>query len=259
MRGFNRLIFRRCDGYGVRMQCVDDQILEHFNAQGYAILPKILDANAVQSLLSAISKVENEGDSRQQKRGQMYAVRNLLARVPNVAKLAMSPTIRALVEPILGSDAKVVRALLFDKTAGANWKVAWHQDLSIAVNERIDVEGFGPWSMKAGVQHVQPPVSVLKRMLTVRVHLDDCFEDNGPLLVLGGSHAAGVLSRAQVADWRGKVAPVACTVGAGGVVLMRPLLLHASSAATAPRHRRVVHLEFASGELPGALTWAAEE
>ena len=258
MRGFNRLIFRRCDGYGVRMQCVDDQILEHFNAQGYAILPKILDANAVQSLLSAISKGEDEGDSRRQKRGQMYALRNLLARVPNVAKLAMSPTIRALVEPILGSDAKVVRALLFDKTAGANWKVAWHQDLSIAVRERIEVEGFGPWLVKAGVQHVQPPVAVLHRMLTVRVHLDECLEDNGPLLVLPGSHAQGVLSPVQIADWRGKVAPIACTIGAGGVVLMRPLLLHASSAATTPKHRRVIHLEFASGELPGGLQWAVD-
>jgi ectoine hydroxylase-related dioxygenase (phytanoyl-CoA dioxygenase family) len=243
----------------LRMPGTHQQILEQIDAQGYAILPHILDANAVQSLLSVISKADDEGDSRRQKRGQIYALRNLLARVPEVAELAFSPAMRALVDPILGPHARVVRALLFDKTAGANWKVAWHQDLSIAVSERIDVEGFGPWSMKAAVQHVQPPIAVLERMLTLRLHLDDCFEDNGPLLVLAGSHAAGVLSPAQVADWRARVAPVACAVGAGGVVLMRPLLLHASSAATAPRHRRVVHLEFASGELPGSLKWAVEQ
>ena len=240
------------------MPCIDEQLLEQVELSGSATIPNVIEVDAVERLCAGLCKAVLDGDDQRQKRGQVYAVRNLLARVPDVAELAASPAIRSLVEPILGPDAKVVRALLFDKTPGANWKVAWHQDLSIAVRERIDVEGFGPWSVKAGVQHVQPPVAVLQLMLTVRLHLDDCFEDNGPLLVLPGSHARGVLSPAQIADRRQKVAPMACTAGAGGVVLMRPLLLHASSAATTPRHRRVIHLEFASGELPSGLQWAVE-
>jgi ectoine hydroxylase-related dioxygenase (phytanoyl-CoA dioxygenase family) len=195
-------------------------------------------------------------DSVREKAGRVYAVRNLMAAVPAVAELATSPALRALVEPVLGGRAFPVRALLFDKTPGANWKVAWHQDLSIAVRTRIDVPGFGPWSVKAGVHHVQPPASVLERMLTVRLHLDDCGPDNGPLLVLPGSHVAGALSPAGVREWRARVAPVACHAPAGGAVLMRPLLLHASSAASAPGHRRVIHVEYANADLPGGLEWA---
>jgi ectoine hydroxylase-related dioxygenase (phytanoyl-CoA dioxygenase family) len=156
---------------------------------------------------------------------------------------------------MLGTKARVVRGLLFDKTPDANWKVAWHQDLSIAVRQRIEVPGFGPWSNKAGVTHVQPPVAVLENMITVRLHLDDCGPENGPLRVLPGSHSAGVLAPASIGQWTRDVAPVDCHVAAGGAVVMRPLLLHASSTANCPGHRRVVHLEFASGPLPGGLEW----
>jgi ectoine hydroxylase-related dioxygenase (phytanoyl-CoA dioxygenase family) len=109
--------------------------------------------------------------------------------------------------------------------------------------------------VKARVRHVQPPLRVLEAMLTARIHLDDCLEDNGPLLVLPGSHRHGILSPDDIQDWRAKVPPVACPARAGDVLLMRPLLLHASSAAANPAHRRVVHLEFAATDLDGGLEW----
>ena len=152
-----------------------------------------------------------------------------------------------------------MRGILFDKTPGANWNVVWHQDLSIAVRERRDVPGFGPWSQKAGVAHVQPPPTILERMLTVRLHLDDCDEANGPLLVLPGSHRSGRLTPEQVQQWRGKTAAVPCLVPSGGALLMRPLLLHASSSSQSPRHRRVVHLEYAAEALPEGLEWAVKQ
>ena len=117
------------------------------------------------------------------------------------------------------------------------------------------MEGFAPWSVKARVVHVQPPREVLEGMVTLRLHLDDCFEENGPLYVLPRSHAHGVLSPAEVERWRATVRPAACVAPAGGVLVMRPLILHASSPATSPSHRRVVHLEYASGHLPGGLQW----
>jgi ectoine hydroxylase-related dioxygenase (phytanoyl-CoA dioxygenase family) len=126
------------------------------------------------------------------------------------------------------------------------------------VKERRDVEGFGPWSVKAGVVHVQPPASVLAGMLTVRLHLDDCGLENGPLRVVPGSHKLGVSDAAAIADARNRIAEATCAVGAGSVVLMRPLLLHASSPATVAGHRRVIHLEFAAAELPGGLEWHDE-
>jgi hypothetical protein len=85
-------------------------------------------------------------------------------------------------------DAFAVPATLFDKTADANWLVPWHQDLTICVKKKVDVPGYGPWTIKAGVPHVQPPVAILDRRLAVRIHLDNCSERNGALRVLPGTH-----------------------------------------------------------------------
>ena len=133
--------------------------------------------------------------------------------------------------------------------------MAWHQDLTIAVRERREVAGFGPWSTKAGIPHVQPPAEVLERKVTLRIHLDRCGPDNGPLRVVPGSHRGGRLDAAAIADHRQRVAEVSCLVDRGGVVILRPLLLHASSAALRPGHRRVIHLECAAEDLPGGLEW----
>lgn len=148
-----------------------------------------------------------------------------------------------------------MRGILFDKTPDANWKVAWHQDLSIAVRAKHDALGYGPWSVKAGIPHVQPPVNVLRSMLTVRLHLDECDERNGPLQVLPGSHVDGVLAPAEIETWRQRIKPVACLVPAGGALLMRPLILHASSPAKRPTHRRVIHIEYAAAELADGIEW----
>jgi ectoine hydroxylase-related dioxygenase (phytanoyl-CoA dioxygenase family) len=150
-----------------------------------------------------------------------------------------------------------VRGILFDKLPGANWKVTWHQDLSIAVKERHELPGYGPWSVKEGVPHVQPPIEVLKKMLTLRLHLDDCFVDNGPVRVLAKTHDMGLLDTAKIAALRQQLPEIPATTSAGGILLMRPLLLHASSAAVAPKHRRVIHIEYAQSELPPPLKWNA--
>src|SRR5207248_2544553 len=127
--------------------------------------------------------------------------------------------------------------------------------LSIAVRERKEAEGFGPWSVKAGVLHVQPPAAILEKMLTVRLHLDDCPEQNGPLRVIPGSHLLGRLREGAISALTTPAAPVVCTVARGGVLLMRPLLLHASSPSQQPGHRRVLHIEYAASPLPGGLQW----
>ena len=161
-----------------------------------------------------------------------------------------------MAETVLGGGAFVTRAILFDKTPDANWSVPYHQDGTIAVRNQVPVAGFGPWSTKDGVMHVQPPARVLERMVTIRIHVDPCGASNGPLTVLPGSHARGFLTDAEIASWKSAVAPVVCTADAGVAVVMRPLLLHASPKALTPAHRRVIHLEFAEGPLPGGLEWA---
>ena len=155
---------------------------------------------------------------------------------------------------LLGHKARPVRGILFDKTPQANWKVPWHQDLTIAVKERHERENFTAWSIKDGVPHVQPPLQVLAAMLTIRLHLDDCF-DNGPLRVLPATHREGRLDSAQIAHKRATIEPTICRAARGDALLMKPLLLHASSAGEKPTHRRVLHLEWANQDLPAPLQW----
>ncbi len=163
---------------------------------GFAIVPQVISTTQVAQFSAALAAVaDSAGEGR---RGGMYALRHLLELVPAARALAAAPAVRALVEPLLGPACFVARSLLLDKTEMANWKVAWHQDLSIAVRARSETAGFGAWSEKAGVWHVQPPVEVLARMLTVRLYLDDCGATNGPLRVLPGSHRAGRLDAAGI-------------------------------------------------------------
>jgi ectoine hydroxylase-related dioxygenase (phytanoyl-CoA dioxygenase family) len=204
-----------------------------------------------------IEELESIGDDEfvSQRAGKAFGIRNLLNVAPAVARLAQCESIRALVEPIQGTGARVVRAIFFDKTPVANWKVAWHQDLTIAVRQRLQVEGYGPWSLKAGIAHVQPPVQVLENILALRVQLDDADESNGALIVIPGSHERGRLSHEEIQRFKEKATPVVCRASKGDVLMMRPLLLHASSASQNPMHRRVLHLEYSAGALPSGLEW----
>ena len=133
----------------------------------------------------------------------------------------------------------------------------WHQDMTIEVAERFETPGFGPWSIKHGIHHVQPPVEILENMVSVRIHLDDCTVANGPLRVIPRTHRFQKLSIEEILSWREQYGEQAITIGRGGVLLMSPLLAHASSSAESPDHRRVIHIDYANCSLPGALKWRA--
>jgi ectoine hydroxylase-related dioxygenase (phytanoyl-CoA dioxygenase family) len=225
---------------------------EILRESGFAIVPDVIGPAAVEALQEAMSQLEDAPEARG--KSGVYGARHLLTVSPEVRDLAASTDLRDLVAPILGSDAFAVRALFFDKIPSANWKLGWHQDSVIAVRERRDVPGFGPWGVKAGVVQVQPPAEILARMLAVRVHLDDCDAENGPLRVLPGSHCHGWLD-SEIDDWKRSVPEFVCKVPRGGAMVMRPLILHASSPAVRPDHRRVVHIEYASEPLPSGLEW----
>lgn len=229
--------------------------LAQIERDGFSVIENVVDAKVVERLVNVLSATATGDHVVQRRAGSLYAVRDLLRQSPEVTALCRSSAMRHLVEPVLGKSAVAVRGILFDKTDGANWKVAWHQDLSIAVREKKDTEGYGPWSVKAGVPHVQPPCDVLRRMLTVRLHLDDCNETNSPLRVVPGSHRCGVMNAQMVDQCRERGPIVECHVPAGGALVMRPMLLHASSPAKEPRHRRVIHIEYAGGVLDSGLEW----
>ncbi len=178
-------------------------------------------------------------------------------------------TSRAAAMPILGADgvlgriaataigagARPVRAILFDKSEQTNWSLAWHQDRTIAVKHRLAVEGFGPWTVKAGMQHVAPPFDLLSRMVTLRAHLDDVPADNAPLLIAPGSHCAGRVSEDSIDAVVRQCGVMACLANAGDVWLYATPILHASERAARPTRRRVLQVDYAAEDLPGGLEW----
>jgi ectoine hydroxylase-related dioxygenase (phytanoyl-CoA dioxygenase family) len=180
-------------------------------------------------------------------------MRNLLA-LPFISDLAQNPKLLQFVHSVLGHHAFVFKATFFDKNPEANWLVPWHQDLTIPVDRQfeypVEHPGWGPWSTKAGVLFVQPPTPILEKNLAVRIHLDSCLPNNGALKVLPKTHQMGRLSPKQITELRQQIPAHTCAVNAGGIVLMRPLLLHASSKSTLVSHRRVIHFEYAVQQLP---------
>lgn len=224
--------------------------LRNLDALGFAVVADALSAAEIASLVALTDALPPA--KADEARG---GYRDLFPLLPPVRKLASHPGIRRWPAAVLGPGCFAVRATLFDKTPDANWKVTWHQDVTIPARERVERPGFGAWSTKSGIPHVQPPTAILENMLTVRIHLDPCGLDNGPVRVLPGSHHHGKLKPGSIADWKERVASVTAPCGAGGLLLMRPLLLHASSPSAAPGHRRVIHLEYAAGPLPEGLRW----
>lgn len=161
----------------------------------------------------------------------------------------------AIAAEAMGGAPRPVRAILFDKTGAANWSLPWHQDRVIAVRERRDVPGFGPWTRKHGALHVAPPFDILAGMTTLRLHLDPVPADNAPLLIAPGSHRLGRVAEADIAAAIARCGVHACLAQAGDVWLYATLILHASEAAARPARRRVLQVDYAVGDLPGGLEW----
>ena len=222
-------------------------LLSQIEQDGYAVVQGVLGHEQIAVLSDFIHPLL--------KLNSPAGVRNLAYRLPAVRVLAESNRVRALIEPILGKEAKLVRSVLFNKDQDTNWQVAWHQDLAIAVQSRDEVTGFTSWSVKEGITHVQPPTAILEKMLTVRLHLDAADENNGGLWVSPGSHRLGRIPAGEAAAVAARHGKILCSVQPGDVLMLRPLLLHASRKAVLENPRRVIHLEFAGVALPKSLAW----
>lgn len=160
-----------------------------------------------------------------------------------------------LVSSTFGSPARAVRAILFDKTARSNWTLGWHQDRTIAVRERVVQPGFAHWTVKSGVIHVEPPFSIIERMLTARIHLDAVTATNAPLLIAPGSHRLGRIAEGEIDAVVARCGSVPCLAAAGDVWLYRASILHASKKSSGSGSRRVLQIDFSAEESPGGLQW----
>lgn len=205
---------------------------------GFEIIPGVVSEGAIRSIATSL-----EYSPVQRSRA---GIRNAF-RVSTVRLLAKDEKLARYAKNVLGDGAIPFRATLFDKSPRANWLVVWHQDTALPIRERRDTPGWGPWSVKEGVTCAHAPASALEQILAIRVHLDDSNEDNGPLRILPGTHTTGVLSDDAICDLAKRLPAINCCVRAGGIVLMRPLIVHSSSKVRAENvRRRVLHIEYAA-------------
>jgi ectoine hydroxylase-related dioxygenase (phytanoyl-CoA dioxygenase family) len=210
---------------------------EAIEETGYAVRPGLFSQEYLDHILEEINRL-----APQRSRA---GVRHALSLAP-VAALAQPPLLIDLACAVLGADAFPYRATLFDKSPSANWLVVWHQDTALPLRERLELPGWGPWSIKAGVHYAHAPAAALSKVLALRVHLDDSTDENGPLRVLPRTHELGVLSDDSLDELSTRIAAVDCIVPKGGVLAMRPLLVHASSKSHNEMPRRVLHIEYAA-------------
>jgi len=205
--------------------------------RGFSILPSMFSQNETGELVRDLGK----SALRRSKAGIRHALRHEAIR-----DLAAEPKLLIVARDFLGPEATPFRATLFDKSPQANWLVVWHQDTALPLRERRDASGWGPWSVKDGIIYAHAPATALSQVLAIRVHLDDSEEDNGPLRVLPGSHVKGVLSDDDIEQLVQRISPTDCLVTRGGVIAMRPLIVHASSKSHSDCPRRVIHIEYAA-------------
>jgi ectoine hydroxylase-related dioxygenase (phytanoyl-CoA dioxygenase family) len=204
---------------------------------GFAIVPEVLTGKEIERLLDRIEVAAP--------RRSRAGVRHALGLSP-VAELARQANVMQFARAVLGDSAFPFRATLFDKSPKSNWLVVWHQDTALPLRERRETAGWGPWSVKEGVTYAHAPAASLSQILALRVHLDHSTALNGPLRVLPATHTLGVLDDDRVHELAAETTAIECLVPVGGVLAMRPLLVHSSSKSQADADRRVLHIEYAA-------------
>lgn len=220
---------------------------------GFTVIDAVYTDAEVNHIITAIESADKTGPLFRQT-DDLFAIRQFLRAIPDVSALLFNNRLKKLLPGIFGEGYFVVKSIYFDKPALSNWFVAWHQDLTISVDKKIEVVGYGPWTVKHKQFAVQPPLNILQDNFTIRVHLDDTNEGNGALKVIPGSHLDGI-SRPENIDHE-TTTSVSCNVPAGGVMIMKPLLMHASGRSSNNKKRRVVHIEFSRARLAGGVNWA---
>lgn len=225
----------------------------NFKTEGYTVVEAFYTSDEINQIVKIIDELTPTSPTFR-KHEQLFAIRQILKEAPQLTKIIFNQKLTKLIDEVMGKDYFVTKSIYFDKPPASNWFVSYHQDLTISVNARATLTGFDNWTVKQGQYAVQPPLAVLDNCFTLRIHLDDTDEQNGALKVIPASHQKGIY-RAEHVNWA-QASEVFCKVNRGGIMLMKPLLLHASNRTTNQKRRRVIHIEFSNVELPSEIQWA---
>ena len=226
------------------------------NSEGFAIINDIYSENEIEKLISLIEDVtENESENATFRKSQdLFAIRQFHKEVPETLDFIFNENLKEIIESNFGSGYFITKSIYFDKPEKSNWFVAYHQDLTISVNKKIEVANFENWTVKQNQFAVQPPKEILEDNFTIRIHIDKTTKDNGALKVINNSHSKGIL-RIENLNFETEKETI-CEVEKGGIMIMKPLLFHASNKTTNNERRRVIHIEFSKQQLPAGLEWS---
>ncbi|MEA1851242.1 phytanoyl-CoA dioxygenase family protein [Chryseobacterium sp. MHB01] len=220
---------------------------------GFTVINNVFSEEEIKKIGEIIQNIDTSKETFR-KSDDLFAIRQFLKEIPQARQLVFNENIKNIITEIFGEQYFVVKSIYFDKPEKSNWYVAYHQDLTISVDKKTDLPGFGPWTTKPNQFAVQPPIDILENIFTIRIHLDDTDEYNGALKVIPTSHAKGIY-RPETIDWSVETETI-CRVHKGGIMLMKPLLLHGSNRTTNGKKRRVIHIEFSDRQLPEELKWS---
>lgn len=226
---------------------------KELETNGFTILESIYSLKEVENICNEIEKISDSTNLTFRKTKDLFAIRQFLKEAPSVEKLIFNNVLKEILESIFGKEYFVVKSIYFDKPEESNWFVGYHQDLTISVDKKLELKDFSNWTLKQNQYSVQPSDEVLKNICTVRIHLDDTNEENGALKVIPNSHHEVI--RLDTFDFKNKKETF-CNVPKGGIMIMKPLLFHASYKTTNKERRRVIHLEFSNKNLPNELSWS---
>jgi len=224
--------------------------------KGFSIVDQIYNDSEIDSLISFIDNAD-QTNTTFRKSADLFAIRQVVKEIPEILPLVFNDNLKNLISSILGNDYFIVKSIYFDKPENSNWYVAYHQDLTISVDKKAEIENFVNWTKKQNQFAVQPPISILENIVTLRIHLDETNSENGALKVIENSHSKGIF-RPEKINWENEK-EITCNVNKGGVMLMKPLVLHSSGRTTNNKKRRVIHIELSNINLPKELNWAEKQ
>lgn len=229
---------------------------KEINSEGFAIIEAIYSDSEVEKIISEIEKVTQAttDNATFRKSDDLFAIRQFHKEIPETLPYVFNQNLLEFIKTNFGQNYFITKTIYFDKPEKSNWFVSYHQDLTISVNKKIDVKHFENWTVKQNQFAVQPPKEILENNFTIRIHLDRTTKDNGALKVLNASHKKGI-SRVENINLNEEIETI-CEVEKGGIMIMKPLLFHASNKTTNNERRRVIHIEFSNQILPNELEWS---
>lgn len=231
--------------------------IEEVTAKGFSIINNTYSEKEIEKIVSLIENKAEQNPKKItfRKSNDLFAIRQFHKEIPETLDLIFNQNLIDIIENTFGKGYFITKSIYFDKPEKSNWFVAYHQDLTISVNKKIDLKGFENWTVKQNQFAVQPPVQILEDNFTIRIHIDKTTKDNGALKVVDNSHSKGIFRVENLKIDNETI----CEVDKGGIMIMKPLLFHASNKTTNNERRRVIHIEFSKQKLPDELEWNEKE